>query len=160
MDFSCVWFTNLHMFYHMCRCQSKSWPRDLPTTSVIICFHNEGRAALLRTVVRWGWYFCSFHWLIFVRRWYSIWISCNHVFPSNFSVLLQTPPHLLTDIILVDDNSKNREYSWKVRIVLVWNVTSFPWTKFSRNYSWWWEAVGKTSKSQNNKKWRQGRFDP
>ncbi|CAB4027627.1 Polypeptide N-acetylgalactosaminyltransferase 2, partial [Paramuricea clavata] len=56
------------------QCQSKSWPSDLPTTSVIICFHNEGRAALLRTVV---------------------------------SVLLQTPGHLLKDIILVDDDSKN-----------------------------------------------------
>ena len=34
------------------RCQEKTWQTDLPTTSIIICFHNEGRAALLRTVVR------------------------------------------------------------------------------------------------------------
>lgn len=32
-------------------CKSKTWNTDLPTTSIIICFHNEGRAALLRTVV-------------------------------------------------------------------------------------------------------------
>ena len=42
---------NIH-FLFVCRCQHKSWPHDLPTTTVIICFHNEGRAALLRTVVR------------------------------------------------------------------------------------------------------------
>lgn len=29
----------------------------------------------------------------------------------TFSVLLQTPEHLLQDIILVDDKSKNRKYS-------------------------------------------------
>ncbi|XP_068683019.1 polypeptide N-acetylgalactosaminyltransferase 2-like [Montipora foliosa] len=34
-------------------CQARSWKTDLPTTSIIICFHNEGRAALLRTVIRW-----------------------------------------------------------------------------------------------------------
>lgn len=58
------------------QCKSMSWLSNLPTTSVIICFHNEGRAALLRTVV---------------------------------SVLLQTPDHLLKDIILVDDFSKNAD---------------------------------------------------
>lgn len=39
------------------RCQEKTWQTDLPTTSIIICFHNEGRAALLRTVVRYLLYF-------------------------------------------------------------------------------------------------------
>lgn len=33
------------------KCQAKRYDDDLPTTTIIICFHNEGRAALLRTVV-------------------------------------------------------------------------------------------------------------
>lgn len=34
------------------QCQERLWiADDLPTTSIIICFHNEGRAALLRTVI-------------------------------------------------------------------------------------------------------------
>lgn len=32
-------------------CRKIDYDYDLPTTSIIICFHNEGRAALLRTVV-------------------------------------------------------------------------------------------------------------
>ncbi|XP_065660780.1 polypeptide N-acetylgalactosaminyltransferase 2 isoform X3 [Hydra vulgaris] len=32
-------------------CRKKSYDKNLPTTTIIICFHNEGRAALLRTVV-------------------------------------------------------------------------------------------------------------
>ncbi|XP_066936239.1 polypeptide N-acetylgalactosaminyltransferase 2-like [Clytia hemisphaerica] len=33
------------------KCRNKRYDTDLPTTTIIICFHNEGRAALLRTVV-------------------------------------------------------------------------------------------------------------
>merc|ERR1711962_341723 len=33
------------------KCQHKIYDDELPTTSVIICYHNEGRAALLRTIV-------------------------------------------------------------------------------------------------------------
>lgn len=39
-------------FFFCCRCHNKQYDTDLPTTTIIICFHNEGRAALLRTVVR------------------------------------------------------------------------------------------------------------
>ena len=54
------------------KCQNIKYDKDLPTTSIIICFHSEGRAALLRTIV---------------------------------SVLNRSPPHLVTEIILVDDFS-------------------------------------------------------
>ena len=53
------------------RCQEKTWQTDLPTTSIIICFHNEGRAALLRTVVR---YINSFN--------VHLHMTVSYVFPS------------------------------------------------------------------------------
>ena len=34
----------------VCRCREKSYPSDLPSASVIICFYNEALSALLRTV--------------------------------------------------------------------------------------------------------------
>jgi len=55
-------------------CKRINYDKDLPTTTIIICFHNEGRAALLRTVV---------------------------------SALNRSPPHLIKEIILVDDFSDN-----------------------------------------------------
>lgn len=38
------------LFHYRCMLQHHSYPKELPTASVIICFHNEAQSVLLRTV--------------------------------------------------------------------------------------------------------------
>lgn len=58
------------------RCHALSYADDLPSTTVIICFHNEARSTLYRTVR---------------------------------SVLDRSPPHLIDEILLIDDFSDDRK---------------------------------------------------
>ena len=38
------------LFHYRCMLQHRSYLKELPTASVIICFHNEAQSVLLRTV--------------------------------------------------------------------------------------------------------------
>lgn len=87
-----------------CSCRHKQWKTELPASSIVITFHNEARSALLRTVVRWA--MRAGHLLI--RRFFFL-ISTPSL--SLRSVLKKSPPHLVKEIILVDDYSDNCEYT-------------------------------------------------
>ena len=70
-------FTLFNLLLFTRRCLTKRYPKDLPTASVIVIFHNEAWSTLLRTV---------------------------------HTVLARSPDYLLTEIILVDDNSNYDHY--------------------------------------------------
>lgn len=74
---------------------------------MVITFHNEARSALLRTVVRWV---NDAHNLRLLSRLW-IYFSGNKFLRelslSLCSVLKKSPPHLVKEIILVDDYSDN-----------------------------------------------------
>lgn len=96
-------------FVHSCR--HKQWKSDLPASSVVITFHNEARSALLRTVVRWA---NDAHNLCLLTCVCVDLFSWNEspceLFVSLCSVLKKSPPHLVKEIILVDDYSDNRKW--------------------------------------------------
>lgn len=75
----------------LCRCLSKKYPKDLPTTSVVVIFRNEAFTVLLRTVT---------------------------------SIMNRSPPHLLKEVILVDDFSDHgmSEHSMMLNCQVKWRV--------------------------------------
>jgi len=70
-------------------CLDKTFPDNLPTASVIICFYNEDFFTLLRSV---------------------------------FSVIRRSPPNLIKEIILVNDNSDDKDIIAKIEIELETNL--------------------------------------
>ena len=118
---------NLYFF----RCRTTAYDVALPTTSLIICFHNEGRSALLRTIVRYETRIFFIKNTLLIHRCMHIhhsmhfsetrkepiskctclWMSlCVWVWVNSFSsVLNNSPSNLLIEIIMVDDFSDDRE---------------------------------------------------
>lgn len=47
-NFNEYWSTEKLKMFNFCRCKKQEYPSDLPTTSIIIVYHNEGNSTLLR----------------------------------------------------------------------------------------------------------------
>ncbi|ESP04280.1 hypothetical protein LOTGIDRAFT_136535, partial [Lottia gigantea] len=80
-------------------CKDISYPKDLPKTSIIMCFHDEAWTSLLRSV---------------------------------HSIIDRTPPRLVEEIILVDDNSTYDH----LKDPLEEYMSQFPKVKIIRTERW------------------------
>ena len=109
--------------YLSCSCHSSTddYFSNLPRVSIVICFHNEARSALLRTIVRWETRLArhGMVWHGMAGPWTSV--SCNNCYCKPMllcSVLNRSPPDLIEEIMLVDDFSKDRKFKINYRSAL------------------------------------------